>query len=232
MLAGTNVAEMVVVLKTLPTREAVEALGNKVWESLKHKDPKEVLTMIPNEKGFDLSSPEATVNILVTTIIPNLRKLDSGGLHLDLKLLQNAHSEVRHSRWFEESAHHSSVKILIRLLHDLKKRFSGFEALTSWMLDLIAHYAILNNPARQALPLHQAYRRVFQLLSAGFFLPGSAGIPDPCENGAIRVHTSMSLEEQDEVCMTAQTLLRVLMHGGYKQVLGIEGNSSKFTFKI
>jgi len=94
------------------------------------------------------------------------------------------------------------------------------------MLDLLAHYAILNNPMRQALPLTSAFRRVLQLLSAGFFLPGSAGITDPCESNSIRVHTSMSLEDQDMVCLTAQTLLRVLSHGGYKQILGIEGNSS------
>ena len=225
MITGHNVSELVVVLKTLPTKEAVEALGKKVWETLKLKDPKDVLTMLPNDKGFDLASPEATGSIMVTTIAPNIRKLDPE-LHMDVKILQNAHSEIRHSRWFEENAHHSSIKVLIRLLHDLRKRFSGFEPLNGWMLDLLAHYAILNNPSRQALPLNQAYRRILQLLSAGFFLPGSAGIADPCESGAVRVHTSMTLEEQDLVCLTAQTLLRVLSHGGYKQILGIEGNSS------
>ena len=42
--------------------------------------------MIPNERGFDLSSPDSTAAILVTTIVQNLRKLDPT-LHMDHKTL-------------------------------------------------------------------------------------------------------------------------------------------------
>ncbi|XP_076034716.1 interleukin enhancer-binding factor 2 homolog isoform X2 [Oratosquilla oratoria] len=227
MMTGHNVADIVVILKTLPTKEAVEALGKKVCEDLRSQDPQEVLvlTMLPNDRGFEISNSEATVRVLVTTIHQNLRKLDPE-LHLDQKILQSHLAAIRHSRWFEENAHHSSIKVLIRLLRDLRSRFEGFEPLSPWMLDLLAHYAILNNPSRQALPINAAFRRCLQLLAAGLFLPGSAGISDPCEGGNIRVHTAMTLEQQDQVCLTAQTLLRVLSHGGYKQILGLEGNSS------
>lgn len=161
------------------------------------------------------------MKILVSTIPPNIKKLDPT-IHLDGKLMQGYLTSIRHSRWFEENASHSSVKVLNRLLRDLRNRFEGFFALNPWIIDLLAHHAVMNNPARQPLPINLAYRRCLQLLSAGFFLPGSAGIIDPCEPGGIRVHTSMGLEQQDQVCYTAQTLLRVLSHGGYKQVLGFE----------
>ncbi|KAK0162693.1 hypothetical protein PV327_006449 [Microctonus hyperodae] len=218
MIKGHNIADIVVILKTLPTTTAVEALGNKVHTDLKTVNPKDVFRLTQTERGFDIANNEATVRVLITTLHQNLRKLESEQ-HLDVKICQGHLDAIRHSRWFEQNAHHSSIKILIRLLRDLRSRFEGFEPLSPWMLDLLAHNAIMNNPGRQALPINQSYRRVLQLLSSGLFLPGSAGISDPCEAGNIRVHTAMTLEQQDLVCLTAQTLLRVLAHGGYRPLL-------------
>ena len=68
------------------------------------------------------------------------------------------------------------------------------------------------------------FRRFLQLLSAGFFLPGSAGIVDPCEIG-VRVHTAMSLEEQDQVKLrflnyTGEVILKAFF--SYKVVEHLE----------
>uniref|UniRef100_A0A1Q3FWD6 Putative transcription factor nfat subunit nf45 n=1 Tax=Culex tarsalis TaxID=7177 RepID=A0A1Q3FWD6_CULTA len=231
MMAGHNVADVVIILKSLPTKDCAEALGKKVEEEIQKSMKTEVvpkaeaISLEYTDKCFEISNSLAKVRCLIATVPPNVRKLDAEK-HLEFKVVQSHLASIRHARWFEENAHHSTIKVLIRILKDLAHRFEGFGPLNPWICDLLAHSAIMNNPSRQALPVNAAFRRIFQLLASGLFVPGSAGITDPCEVGHIRVHTSMSLVQQDECCMTAQTLVRVLAHGGYKHILGLVENTT------
>jgi len=183
-----------------------------------------MLGCVPKDFGCEIAGTQAVVRLLVTTIPANIGFLDKE-LHLGAECVMRHLAAIRHARWFDENANHTTVKVLVRLLKDMRRRFPGFKVLNVWMVQMLGHYAVMNTPTRTALPINHAFRRVLQLLASGMFLVGSAGLVDPCEPG-LRVHHMIKYEDQDLLCSTAQTLLRVLSHGGYKQVLGMLGNSS------
>ena len=119
---------------------------------------------------------------------------------------------------------HSRTRALVRIIRDMRRRFQGLVSLNSWMALLLVHHAINSHkPGEPPLGVAAAFRRCLQLLAGGIFLPGAAGIVDPCRtDGSFSVHESLSLEDMDKLCFTAQTLLRVNSHGGARQILGLE----------
>ncbi|KAJ7394096.1 Interleukin enhancer-binding factor 2 [Desmophyllum pertusum] len=174
MLLGHPVADLAVILKKLPAESDILALATRVQKALKDDGSASEYPMQSNEGGFNISSPDgALVRVLITTLPKNLRDADPAK-HVDVKLLEGALATIRHARWFEENAFHTSTRLLVRLFKDLRKRFPGLQGLTPWLIDLLAHRAAMVNSSRQPLPVNVAL---------GLFLPGSLGIIDPCESG-------------------------------------------------
>ncbi|VBB29712.1 unnamed protein product [Acanthocheilonema viteae] len=230
MLAGHNVADIVVVLRSLPTVEAVSALGQKIVEELKAND-KEVYGCISRDFGCELAGPNAIVRLLITTV-PSNAKLLEPDLHLKESIMISHMAALRHARWFEENASNPTIKILIRIMKDIRNRFDQLKDLSVWNIELISHYAVVNTASQQPLSASQAFRRFFQLLAAGLLLPTSPALSDPCEQ-ARRIHQSLTYEQMvgidvilDQLCSSSQTLLRIICHGGYKHVLGLETSKS------
>ena len=224
MLAGHPVADLVIILKEIPGADDIEALAAKVQEKLKENTPGEEFPTQANEGGFNTTSNEgALVRALVTTVPKNLFKVDPEK-HVDVKLLEGALATIRHARWFEENASHTTVRVMVRILKDLKKHFPGLAGLTPWLIDLLSYNSsIMPNYKQEPLAINVAFRRSLQLIASGMFLPGSVGFIDPCESGNVRAHAVLGLEEQDLLCLTAQTLLRCLANGAFNEILGVDG---------
>lgn len=87
LMSDKLTADVCVVLKTLPTREAVASLANKVFEEMKKvvvSPELETLNLEVNERGFKVVSGKSTgitcdlaVQVLVTTQQQNIRKLEA-----------------------------------------------------------------------------------------------------------------------------------------------------------
>ena len=58
------------------------------------------------DAGFELKAHNATMNVLIATVPPNMRKLEPG-VHMDQRVLQATLAAIRHVRWFEENAFHT-----------------------------------------------------------------------------------------------------------------------------
>jgi len=168
-----------------------------------------------------MTESQRCVRVTVGCAPENLIKLEPG-LHLEKKFVSKAVEAVKHANWFEIEASDNTIRALVRIMKDIKSRYKEYDPLNPWMLDLIAHHAVLSNPTGESVPLPKAFRRLLQILACGIFLPGSVGLTDPCASGPYRIHTTLTLEEQDQICMISQTLLRALAHGAIKRILALE----------
>uniref|UniRef100_A0A7E4W264 DZF domain-containing protein n=1 Tax=Panagrellus redivivus TaxID=6233 RepID=A0A7E4W264_PANRE len=229
MVTKSNVADLVVILKTLPTVELVMNLGQKVVDDLK-ADLKEIFGCVSRAYGCEIAGTQAVVRLYVTISPPCVPLLEPD-LHLPVAVLQENMAMIRHARWFEENGNISSLKVLVRCLKDMKKRHEGWENLSIWHIELLAHYSINHTSNRQPLPLSHAFKRFLQLLSTGILLPGSPSLSDPCDRG-LPLTNFYSPADMDSICCAAQTLLRVLSHGGVKMLLGTDSRQVNVTAEV
>lgn len=76
ILAGHGIADIVVVLRTMPSGDAVTAITQKLMEGLREADHSKTYSSSRTERGFDILSSEAAVRILISTVESNIAILN------------------------------------------------------------------------------------------------------------------------------------------------------------
>ena len=98
------------------------------------------------------------VHLLLTTLPANWNALDPS-IHLDRSICRRNFNAIKHAKWVDEVCIHPSNKVLIQLLKDLRQRFSGLEPLNPWLINLLAHHCVTNNPhSNEQLPPSYAFK--------------------------------------------------------------------------
>jgi len=221
--------DIALIINTLPTHETVGQVSRKILGKMREAgNDAEGLLLNSADYGFDMMVADKTVAVWLTIPFERLQELCPGN-HISPELCQLAQRAIKHTQWYsstvqEPNQENKSAPLVTRLFRDMRERFQGFSCLNKWVADLLVAHCLMNNPRVEEtgqLAADKVMRRLLQLLASGIFLPHSVGLSDPTEQG-YRVHQDWSPTDMDSVCYTAQTLLRIWSHGGYKAVLGLE----------
>lgn len=225
LIAGCKEAEALVMLKEAPTPEKLDELAKNVASIMGadykvETDSKLAVITVSDKNNMRLCCFVSCIGVKIKGVTEgNIAK----------KILYKNFDMAKRSRWFDDFGQEPNVKVLARIIADLRVRYQGFKGLTQWALELLAHYCVTKydeNGILTALSIPAAFKRFLMVLSSGFFLPGSSGIRDPIERDGRSVHQNFSKTDQDQICATAQTLLRVLLQGSPQKVIGLDNSQN------
>lgn len=138
-ITGHNVAEIIVVLKSMPTKKSCKALARKVKEGVEKINPTDMnrgeqtddLAIEFNDEGFDVFNSQARVCVLITALQINVYKLNPK-THLDADKVNDRLFEIsceEENLQYDQYVDKPSAQLLIRILCDVIKRFEGFRSI-------------------------------------------------------------------------------------------------------
>jgi interleukin enhancer-binding factor 2 len=116
-----------------------------------------VLSIQLTDYGLSLENGPMAVHLLLTTLPPNWHTLDPT-IHLDRSICKRNFNAIKHAKWVDEVCIHPSNKVLVRLLKDLRQRFTGLEPLNPWLINLLAHHCVTNHNSTEQLPPSYAFK--------------------------------------------------------------------------
>jgi len=136
----------------------------------------------------------------------------------------HALAQLRRAKWFQARANSlQNCVMVIRVVRDFCLRSPIWTNLDFWAMELVVERAVFS--AGAPLSPGDAFRRVFETLSAGILLTSadgwSPGIADPCEKDMVDTCGSLSMQEREDITAASQHTLRLVAFRQIYKVLGM-----------
>ncbi|XP_025414887.1 zinc finger RNA-binding protein isoform X2 [Sipha flava] len=150
---------------------------------------------------------------------------------LDKTKCLEALAAIRHAKWFQARLGViANGPLIIRILKDFIMREPKWHPFTPWMLELFVERVLTsafppNSPnAAAGLSPAECLRRFLESIASGALLPGATGIHliDPCEKDPIDALAPLTLQQREDITLSAQNALRLLTFRQVNKVLGME----------
>ena len=131
----------------------------------------------------------------------------SGKDRLNTKHCLHALALLRRAKWFQARANSlQNCVLVIRVMRDFCLRSPVWANLDFWAVELLVERAVYS--AGVPLSPGDAFRRVFETLSAGILLTSpegwSPGLVDPCEKDVVDACGNLSVQEREDITAAAQ----------------------------
>lgn len=150
---------------------------------------------------------------------------------LDKTKCLEALAAIRHAKWFQAKlAVIPNGPLIIRILKDFIMREPKWHCFTPWMLELFVERVLTsafppNSPnAAAGLSPAESLRRFLEAIASGALLPGAIGVHlvDPCEKDPVDALTPLTLQQREDITVSAQNALRLLTFRQVNKVLGMD----------
>nr|CAG4638329.1 EOG090X037N [Cyclestheria hislopi] len=133
-------------------------------------------------------------------------------------------AQLRRAKWFQARANSlQNCVMIIRVMRDFCLRSPIWANMDFWAMELLVERAIYS--AGMPLSPGDAFRRVFETLSAGMLLTStdgwSPGIADPCEKDVVDACANLTAQEREDITAAAQHTLRLIAFRQIFKVLGM-----------
>ena len=240
ILKNDKTADIVVIFRLLPLKATVQAIGNKIMEDIKNSGAQStyMVEFCDDHLVVSTSNPElGRIIIHFATTPDNIKKLTNPEIQVSKLSIVRSLMAIDQANWFDQFVKgHIEVINLIRLLKYITKQYPDFRLITSWMITNLANYCMTYTADGSHLSSAAAFRRVFQLMSAGIFLPYSSSISDPL-NPVIPIYGELTVQTLEKITACAQTMLRLMGYpGGINYILDVpplpQTNLDKNPFEI